>query len=232
MKLAALLNNQYTDIENRKRALRKKNAGDAYRKTAQYFQPKSNPALEELMDLLTGKKEKEHQPQVQAAIREIQQKDQESRAKATDDTEQTPLTAVVSETTKTSNAASQVEVPTVFLSGSPREKTIKVLERVRHSALTQGEPTLQDIRVADSVVEVTQQKHGQITVVKQQASIEKADNNKIVQAGTEQAINTTQTLEQKLKQRLFDRAISRYSYHVQIAKSGFKIIQPSFYRIA
>ncbi|MGF9976609.1 hypothetical protein [Viridibacillus arvi] len=216
MKLAALLNNQYTDIENRKRALRQKNAGDAYRKTAQYFQPKSNPALEELMDLLTGKKEKQHQPQVQAAIRELQQKDQEFRAKAKDNMEQTlPLV-------ETSEAVSQDNEDKRSSIGTMREKTIEVL-RVHHSAL---EPMRQDVRVTEGENEIIQQTRDQITEVKQQVTTEDSTN----QFG--QVTNSTQTLEQKLKQRLFDQAISRYSYHVQMAKSGFRVTQPSFYRIA
>ncbi|MGE7923229.1 hypothetical protein ACQKND_08585 [Viridibacillus arvi] len=216
MKLAALLNNQYTDIENRKRALRQKNAGDAYRKTAQYFQPKSNPALEELMDLLTGKKEKQHQPQVQAAIRELQQKDQEFRAKTKDNMEQTlPLV-------ETSEAVSQGNEDKRSSIGAMREKTIEVL-RVHHSAL---EPMRQDVRVTEGENEIIQQTRDQITEVKQQVTTEDSTN----QFG--QVTNSTQTLEQKLKQRLFDQAISRYSYHVQMAKSGFRVTQPSFYRIA
>lgn len=216
MKLAALLNNQYTDIENRKRALRQKNAGDAYRKTAQYFQPKSNPALEELMDLLTGKKEKQHQPQVQAAIRELQQKDQEFRAKTKDNMEQTlPLV-------ETSEAVSQGNEDKRSSIGAMPEKTIEIL-RVHHSAL---EPMRQDVRVTEGENEIIQQTRDQITEVKQQVTTEDSTN----QFG--QVTNSTQTLEQKLKQRLFDQAISRYSYHVQMAKSGFRMTQPSFYRIA
>ncbi|QOV10288.1 hypothetical protein [Viridibacillus arvi] len=200
MKLAALLNNQYTDIENRKRALRQKNAGDAYRKTAQYFQPKSNPALEELMDLLTGKKEKQHQPQVQAAIRELQQKDQEFRAKTKSNMEQTsPLVEI-------SDAVSQVNE-------EMHASTSATLEKI-DALVTEGEN------------EIIQQTRDQITEVKQQVTTEDSTN----QFG--RVTNSTQTLEQKLKQRLFDQAISRYSYHVQMAKSGFRVTQPSFYRIA
>ncbi|MGE7918696.1 hypothetical protein ACQKM9_07065 [Viridibacillus sp. NPDC093762] len=217
MKLAAQLNNQYTDIENRKRALRQKNAGDAYRKTAQYFQPNSNPALEELMDLLTGKKEKQHQPQVQAAIRELQQKDQEFRAKAKDNMEQTsPLV-------ETSAAVSQVYEEKSSSIGALLEKTFEVLERVHHSAL---EPKRQDVCVTEGENEIIQQTRDQITKVKLQVTTEDSTN----QFG--QVTNATQTLEQKLKQRLFDQAISCYSYHVQMAKSGFRVTQPSFYRVA
>jgi hypothetical protein len=58
MNVTSLVNDRYIEMENRKRALRQKTADDAYRKNAQYFKPKFNPALEELVDLLTGKKKK------------------------------------------------------------------------------------------------------------------------------------------------------------------------------
>ena len=73
MKLAASLNNRYAEIENRKRVLKQKTADEAYKKNAQYFQPKSNPALDELVDLLTGKKEQQAKPALQQAIREMQE---------------------------------------------------------------------------------------------------------------------------------------------------------------
>ena len=73
MKLAAILNNRYAEIENRKRVLKQKTADEAYKKNAQYFQPKSNPALDELVDLLTGKKEQQAKPALQQAIREMQE---------------------------------------------------------------------------------------------------------------------------------------------------------------
>ncbi|MBM7698952.1 hypothetical protein [Kurthia huakuii] len=73
MKLAAILNNRYAEIENRKRVLKQKTADEAYKKNAQYFQPKSNQALDELVDLLTGKKEQQAKPALQQAIREMQE---------------------------------------------------------------------------------------------------------------------------------------------------------------
>lgn len=58
MKLPQLLSNTNMDIENRKRALQRREMGQAYRKNAQYQAPK-NPLLEALENLLSGKTERD-----------------------------------------------------------------------------------------------------------------------------------------------------------------------------
>ncbi|GEK32775.1 hypothetical protein [Kurthia sibirica] len=73
MKLAALLNNRFTEVEARKKLVTSKSADDAYRKNAKYFTPTQNPAIEQLMDLLTGKKELENQPEIQQSIDQLKQ---------------------------------------------------------------------------------------------------------------------------------------------------------------
>lgn len=68
MKLPQLLSSSTIEIEARKRALQKREAGQAYRKNAQYQSPK-NPLLEALENLLSGKTE-----------RDLHTTDQEKRA--------------------------------------------------------------------------------------------------------------------------------------------------------
>lgn len=58
MKLPQLLSSSTIEIEARKRALQKREAGQAYRKNAQYQSPK-NPLLEALENLLSGKTERD-----------------------------------------------------------------------------------------------------------------------------------------------------------------------------
>lgn len=128
MKLAAILNNRYTEIENRKRVLKQKNADEAYKKNAQYFQPKSNPALDELVDLLTGKKEHQAKPALQQAIRELQ--------------ETTP---------------NYPEIHDVVAMAS-NEEAIDILKRVQQSALSSDNPTAQDLQVAQSAADYIAQK--------------------------------------------------------------------------
>ena len=58
MKIAQLMTGTNLDLENRKRALQRREMGDAYKKNAQY-QSKKNPMLEVLENLLSGKTEKD-----------------------------------------------------------------------------------------------------------------------------------------------------------------------------
>lgn len=58
MKIAQLMTGTNLDLENRKRALQRREMGDAYKKNAQY-QSKKNPMLEALENLLSGKTEKD-----------------------------------------------------------------------------------------------------------------------------------------------------------------------------
>lgn len=73
MKLAALLNNRFSEIESRKKLVTAKNADNAYKKNATYFSPIPNPALDELVDLLTGKKEKRENTQLDDFIKQVKQ---------------------------------------------------------------------------------------------------------------------------------------------------------------
>ena len=124
MRLAALLNNRYSEIENRKRMLQQKTADEAYKKNAEFFQPMSNPALDELVDLLTGKKEKEEQPALQQSIQGI----------------------------KSQQAANTQDVEDVMASLS-NDEVIDIFKRVHSSALSNDKPTAQDLKIAASAAD-------------------------------------------------------------------------------
>lgn len=79
MKISTQLLNDLNGIESRKRLLQRKDAGEAYKKQAKYFQPTKNPVLEELEELLFGSKDhsvyakqKEQQREVNPAIEDLQ----------------------------------------------------------------------------------------------------------------------------------------------------------------
>ena len=131
MKLAAILNNRYAEIENRKRVLKQKTADEAYKKNAQYFQPKSNPALDELVDLLTGKKEQQAKPALQQAIREMQ--------------EAAPSDSAMNDLVANDLVAND-------------EEAVDILKRVQQSALSSANPTAQDLQVAQSAADYIAQK--------------------------------------------------------------------------
>lgn len=58
MKIAQLMTGTNLDLENRRRAIQRREMGDVYKKNAQY-QAKKNPMLEVLENLLSGKTEKD-----------------------------------------------------------------------------------------------------------------------------------------------------------------------------
>jgi len=58
MKIAQLMTGSSVDFESRKRAIQRKEMGEAYKKTAQYQSPR-NPMLDVLENLLSGKTEKD-----------------------------------------------------------------------------------------------------------------------------------------------------------------------------
>lgn len=150
MKLAALLNNRYAEIENRKRVLKQKTADEAYKKNAQYFQPMSNPALDELVDLLTGKKEQQAKPALQQAIRQMQ----EEHVGA-------PTYAPIEDVVASSN----------------NETTVDIFKRVQQSALSSETPTTQDLAVAESAAAYIAQKTQASTQPDIETTIEKTVDN-------------------------------------------------------
>lgn len=206
MNVTSLVSNRYAEIENRKRALRQKTADDAYRKNAQYFKPQFNPALEELVDLLTGKKEKEHQPQVQAAIRDLKdQVKQEETPSLTDHSEMSEVNIV-----------------------SPDTKTIAILEDVRQAALAPDNPSEQDLKVAATATETIQKTQSQSTHETELSNVIQMNDHEKAKSTT--AIDSAVVAQEKSKQRLFKKAIARYAFHMQMAKQGFHFAEPTIYR--
>lgn len=206
MNVASLVSNRYTEIENRKKSLKQKSADDAYRKNAQYFKPIFNPALEELVGLLTGKKEQEHQPEVQAAIHDLKQ----NRETTAQDEGATSIINEKDLITEEHTAASKQQ--SILISQSEaHDQTMAILEDVRYAALASENPYKQDNQVASIVANNIQ---GQ--------SSQTSDSSKVIQLNGQEQDETA-------KQRLFKKAISRYSFHVQMARQGFQFAQPSIY---
>lgn len=194
MKLAAILNNRYAEIENRKRVLKQKTADEAYKKNAQYFQPKSNPALDELVDLLTGKKEQQAKPALQQAIREMQE-------------------AAPSDSAMNDLVAND-------------EEAVDILKRVQQSALSSANPTAQDLQVAQSAADYIAQKTP-FTTNSDIATLAPKKNVDSLNARP-----SDQEQKETIRNRLFEKAASRYQFQIQMARSGFQFDEPVFYQIA
>lgn len=216
---------QVANLEERKRAMQRRDAGDAYRKQAEYFQAKQ-PSLSELEDLLLGKKEREPEnPETAAAVREFQQ---------------------LESTNNKANNMADIKGPSIAvqtISGHTPERTIELLEKVKSSALAPPEPTSQDLRVAASASAKIQQVQSQITLnqgaarqieyeVKKQIEDEAAVFNRSVPSDFQSPKITEADLEKLQKKRLKEQAIAKYSYQVHLKRYGFTDQQPSFFRIA
>ena len=73
MKISSLLHQFNPDLEERKRSLQRKEAGDVYKKHAKYANASKNPMLQALENLLSGKTEKELHEADAAARKDSQQ---------------------------------------------------------------------------------------------------------------------------------------------------------------
>ena len=145
MKISGLIQQErMASLEERRKTLQRKGVGDAYRKNLQYFQPKKNPVLIELENLLFGHKDhdlydqhkedlKEVTPQEQATIQEMQQAEKNVRAH------------------EQAKRAFDGELSLTPEDGSKEEQMVHILESVRSAALAPKEPSPQDLRVAESV---------------------------------------------------------------------------------
>ncbi|KYG90142.1 hypothetical protein A0U40_07835 [[Bacillus] sp. KCTC 13219] len=182
MKIASLMQNRLLDFEDRKKALQRREMGEAYKRTAQFAKASQNPMLVALENLLSGKTEKDllaadaktsnlqqdkiqekiETPETKAHLRQLQMTEDEVKAhEQAHKAAGASVTGTVSYTyTKgpddqlyVSGGEVSIQVPT---SGTDDE-TIKILEQVRKAALAPAQPSPQDLRVAASATAQIQQ---------------------------------------------------------------------------
>ncbi|MEY9979617.1 hypothetical protein [Lysinibacillus sp. RC79] len=232
MKLSNLIEQERISSHyNRKKILQRKQAGDAYRKNSLYFQPKKNPLLLELENLLLGhtdqdlyeqqkEESKEVTPQQQAIIQDLQQ------------------------TKKNVLAHEQVQKPEALAYSQLKhvdeeapiadEETLQILEQVRNTALAPTQPSPQDLRVAASANAIP---HMQAQLNGQE--VEKGDSDPaFVREVIEVKVPERFSKELKLnpfadtifgksyaeafKARTFKYASEKYATHIQMAKDGYR----------
>ncbi|QUG40402.1 hypothetical protein KD050_14015 [Psychrobacillus sp. INOP01] len=207
------------EIEQKKRAFQRKDVGQAYRKNAEYYQPKKNPTLAELEDLLLGNKEKENvSKEVNAAIKEYQ----------------------LIEKNKSMLDIKGPTLPVQTIGGPTPEKTIELLEKVRSSALTSDKPSPQELRLAANATAKIQTVQSQITLNQEatrqidlEAKRQKEDEAAVSNRSVQSEFQSPKVLGENLqKKRFIEQAIAKYSFQVHMKKYGFTDQQPSFFRIA
>jgi len=227
MKLSSVIEQERMSSHyNRKKILQRKQAGDAYRKNSMYFQPKKNPLLLELENLLLGhtdqklyeqqKEEfKEVTPQQQAILQDLQQT---KNVLAHEQTQYSQLERV------------DEEVPIV--DDANAKETLQILEQVRNTALSPAQPSPRDLRVAASA-------NAQIQHMQAQLNGQEVDDSEpaFVREDIEVKVPERFSKELKLdpfadtifgksyaeayKARTFKYASEKYATHIQMAKDGY-----------
>ncbi|MEK4228250.1 putative metalloprotease CJM1_0395 family protein [Solibacillus sp. FSL H8-0538] len=180
MKIASLIHHVGADFEDRKRALQRKEMGEAYKKNAKYVDANKNPMLKALENLLSGKTEKDlHAADIEAkeqSAQELAGNDKQQQLELLEvkkeiqllkQTEQNVIaheqahkaagggvTGAISYSHTTGPDEQRYivagEVSIDVPSRSTTDETIAILEKVKQAALAPAQPSPQDLRVAAS----------------------------------------------------------------------------------
>lgn len=222
MKISSLVQQErITALEDRRKILLRKGVGDAYRKNLQYFQPKKNPVLIELENLLFGHKDhdlyeqhkeeaQEITPEEQATIRDMQQTEKNVRAH---------------------------EQAYKAVGGLVEEETLHILETVRSAALASANPSPQDLRVAASASAQIQQVQAKLNGIEIEESDDLDEEPAFVREAIEVKVPERFSKELKLdpfadtifgksyreayKANIFKNAAVKYNTHSEMAKNGY-----------
>lgn len=228
MKISSLLHRANPEFEYKKRALQRKEVGEAYKKNAKYADPTKNPMLQALENLLSGKTEKDLHEADTAARKESQQFLVEVNEQQLERPENK------SENNMNSN---ELSMQIRKFSDEP-EQTIELLEKLRQAALAPAQPSTQDLRVAASASAQIQQVRSELTGDQIEENNEEiapfAEANfmfevperfqkDFVRNPEEQTI-FGQELEKRLSQRTFNMATEKYSSHISMVNNGYRSI--------
>lgn len=254
MKIASLMSNMSLDFEERKRALQRKEAESTYKKNATYSNPKKNPMLDVLENLLSGKTEKDLHAADNATKRysklgkeeKLEQpqllKQTEKEVFAQEQAHKVVGASVTGPSDQRSITGSEVSLsaPT----GDAPDETIAILEKVRQAALAPAQPSPQDLRIAASASAQIQQARGE--VVAEETELEEApftnENLQVTiperfQAAAERDPQAQtifgKELESLLFNRTFNKAAEKYGAHIAMVKNNYRSFdEPVFSKTA
>jgi len=214
---------------NRKKFLQRKEAGDAYRKNAMYFQPKKNPLLLELENLLLGRTDQD--------LYEQQQEDVEVVTP-----QQQAIMENLQQTSKNVHAHEQAyKWASGHHDGSPvtnnpnLNDTLQVLEQVRNAALSPSKPSAQDIRLAENVdAQIQHILHEANSTVDAIDEQDQPFDNEVTTVKVPERFSKESKLDPfadtifgkshdaALKLRAFKQATEKYAAHVQMTMNGYR----------
>ncbi|MET1014157.1 MAG: hypothetical protein ABWX61_06565 [Paenisporosarcina sp.] len=224
MNLRAALSSSFMDRDvandSRKKMNLRRDVSGTYKKHSDFYQTKT-PKLSDLEDLLLGKMELDGDTEeVADAVRVYQEIEQQPK-----------------------HTLAFGTAPIQAISGSTPEETIQLLEHVRRAALASAKPTDEDLRIAANASTRIQQAQAQVDLneiaesqiefeTQRQKEMQFEATNNTMQVDFQEPQNIVVDRQKQKQLRLFEEAISKYSFHVQMKQQGFTIKQPSFYRIA
>jgi len=226
---------------NRKKILQRKEAGDAYRKNAQYFQPKKNPILLELENLLLGRKDqdlyeqhkedaKDVTPQQQAMMQDLQQTGKNVRA------HEQAFKTVGSDQGESFSSSRLKET------AYEGEEPLQVLPQNRYDVLA-----FQDSVVTVNANDQMPQLEAEIDSAQlDEATYEleppyvtekidvKIPERFLKELNLDPFADTIfgKSYEEALKARTFKMASAKYAAHIQMAKSGYRFGEDSTFSMS
>jgi len=242
MKISSLIEHERISPSNRKKVLQRKEAGDAYRKNALYFQPKKNPLLQELESLLLGQKDLDLYEQQKEESQEVTPQQQA----IFQEMEQTKKTVLAHEqANKMGNSEGFESISSSQLSndedivGMNPENTLQILEQVRNAALTPAQPSSQDLRIAASANAQIQQIQAQLQGQEFNQNVitdnEPAYLNEVIEVKVPERFSKELILDpfadtifgksygEAFKAGTFKHASEKYATHIQMAKNGYRL---------
>ncbi|TQR08722.1 hypothetical protein [Psychrobacillus soli] len=201
---------KWAEFEERKRMLQRHNAGDAYRKQAEYFQPKI-PTLSQLEEFLLGNKERQPEASTSQSTNMLDIKGPSI-----------PVQTIGGPTLEKTVELLEKVRSTALAPAKPTPEDL----RVAASASAK-------IQRVNAQISLNMEANRQIALeVKQQLEEEAAISNRSVPSDFQPTKVLQEDLENIQKQRWKEQAIAKYSYQVHLKRYGFADLEPSFFRIA
>ncbi|MFJ7982836.1 hypothetical protein ACIQ1D_21550 [Lysinibacillus xylanilyticus] len=230
MKLSSLIEQErISSYYNRKKILQRKQAGDAYRKNSLYFQPKKNPLLLELENLLLGHTDQDLYEQQKEESKEVTPQQQA----IIEDLQQTKKNVLAHERTQKAEALEYSQLEHIdgeasIVDVANAKETLQILEQVKDTA----QPSPQDLRVAASVN--AQIQNGQELDESELDDSQPAFVREVIKVKVPERFSKELKLDpfadtifdksyaEAYKARTFKYASEKYTTHIQMAKDGYR----------
>ncbi|WP_427109315.1 hypothetical protein [Lysinibacillus xylanilyticus] len=230
MKLSSLIEQEkISSYYNRKKILQRKQAGDAYRKNSLYFQPKKNPLLLELENLLLGHTDQDLYEQQKEELKEVTPQQQA----IIQDLQETKKNVLAHERTQKAEALEYLQLEheneeASIVDVANAKESLQILEQVKDTA----QPSPQDLRVAASVN--AQIQNGQELDESELDDSQPAFVREVIEVKVPERFSKELKLDsfadtifgksyaEAYKARTFKYASEKYTTHIQMAKDGYR----------